>query len=35
MGREGYVLFVTRDGNRTIAVLAGNEPAGDFWACRA
>ena len=33
LGREGYLLFVTRDSKgRVVAVLAGNEPAGDFWA---
>lgn len=33
MGREGYTLVVTQRANgRVAAILAGNSPAGDFWA---
>jgi hypothetical protein len=32
--REGYTLVVTTDGARTVAVLAGAKPAGDFWAAQ-
>lgn len=32
LGDEGYLLLVTSQGDRVIAVVAGNAPAGDFWA---
>lgn len=30
--REGYLLLTSRRRGRAAAVLAGNQPAGDFWA---
>ncbi|MCJ8330729.1 MAG: beta-N-acetylglucosaminidase domain-containing protein [Lentisphaeria bacterium] len=36
LGKEGYLLFVSADtGGKVVVVLAGNNPAGDFWAVQS
>ncbi|GMV83413.1 MAG: hypothetical protein AMXMBFR7_45970 [Planctomycetota bacterium] len=32
LGKEGYRLIITRHEGKAVALLAGNQPAGDFWA---